>query len=490
MRLMNNKETLFESFQENLKETSTYDTQIEESRPVDKSSRLKEAYISSRSKRLCEGGIYPVDIEPEAKEAFEERVTEILHANSSSNIDVDGLELIPAKGFGGSGHYWFRASINIGKGGHHNIEFIYEALEKVKDQCPHLYKLSQEGELQPNYYSTIDVIDDEQVDNGLSFEYSNEDLEIAGCDLKTIDAEEAPVGDYLCGLIKSNMVQLIELLKEYEIPEDDYEDGLDESDNRANAININTFIGHYEYQPDIEPEDHFRSSGDSSYFTVVKNEREAEKFNYHSDYWGSEDEYQEENVELVSSLEYYIESGDPLYFEDEETGEKHFFTVTGVAIDRQYNSISHTKILIKDFNSDESETESKDGLDESDNNESDYTLVVADSDKISELENGSAFTFEGLDVSDESIKGLVDFLKENTKLKTPVTIYNWKGKEFNEKYGLTGDNAYPDDLNFVSISLDSWSEMGNLPMIKLQVGARWLDDIVDNNARRQNKSDE
>ena len=120
------------------------------------------------------------------------------------------------------------------------------------------------------------------------------------------------------------------------------------------AININTYISHYEYQPEIESEDEFRSSGDSSYFTVVKNERDAEKFNYHSDYWGSEDEYQEDNVELVSSLESYIESGDPLYFNDEETGEKHFFTVTGIAIDKQYNSISHTKILIKDVNLKES----------------------------------------------------------------------------------------------------------------------------------------
>lgn len=118
--------------------------------------------------------------------------------------------------------------------------------------------------------------------------------------------------------------------------------------------------------------------------------------------------------------------------------------------------------------------------------EKDFTVEHADSEKISELENGSAFTFEGLDASDESLQGLVDFLKENSKgFKTPVTIYTWSGKEFNDKYGLTGNNAYPEDLTFVSISLDSWSEMGNLPMLKFQVGARWLDDIVDNNARRE-----
>ena len=119
------------------------------------------------------------------------------------------------------------------------------------------------------------------------------------------------------------------------------------AEDDENAVNIDTYISHYEYQPEIEPEDYFRSSGDSSYFTVVKNEREAAEFNYHSDYWGSADQYQEDNVELVSSLEYYIESGDKLYFREED-GNKHYFTVTGVAIDRQYNSISHTKILIKE----------------------------------------------------------------------------------------------------------------------------------------------
>ena len=40
-----------------------------------------------------------------------------------------------------------------------------------------------------------------------------------------------------------------------------------------------------------------------------------------------------------------------MYFTDDDTGEKYYFTVTGVAIDRQYNSISHTKILIKEEDS-------------------------------------------------------------------------------------------------------------------------------------------
>ena len=124
---------------------------------------------------------------------------------------------------------------------------------------------------------------------------------------------------------------------------EEYRNSLNEDDNEE-CVDIDAYIGHYEYPPEIEPEEEFRNGGDSSYFTVVKNEREAEKFNYHSDYWGSEDEYQQQNVELVSSLESDIENGTKFCMYDGDN--KFVFTITGIAIDRQYNSISHTKILI------------------------------------------------------------------------------------------------------------------------------------------------
>ena len=50
----------------------------------------------------------------------------------------------------------------------------------------------------------------------------------------------------------------------------------------------------------------------------------------------------------------------------------------------------------------------------------------------------------------------------------------------NRCYGLTGNNAYSDDLTFAVIP-----NYYN-PMIKLLVGARWFDDIVANNSIRQN----
>ena len=52
----------------------------------------------------------------------------------------------------------------------------------------------------------------------------------------------------------------------------------------------------------------------------------------------------------------------------------------------------------------------------------------------------------------------------------------------NKVYGLTDDNAYPDRLDIVSI-------VGNtvpMTMRRFEFGGRWFDDIVDNNAWREN----
>lgn len=110
------------------------------------------------------------------------------------------------------------------------------------------------------------------------------------------------------------------------------------------VYDLYNFIPNYEYPPDIEEEDQFLSSSDSNYFKIVKTVNEAERFNYHSDYWGSDEGYQEENVELLNTLEPEIKNGTKFTISDEPD---LIFTVVGVAIDTQYNSISHTKILVK-----------------------------------------------------------------------------------------------------------------------------------------------
>lgn len=59
----------------------------------------------------------------------------------------------------------------------------------------------------------------------------------------------------------------------------------------------------------------------------------------------------------------------------------------------------------------------------------------------------------------------------------------------NEKYGLTKDNAYPKDLNIISIKLENIKNIFKVAVQRFNIGARWFNDIVDNNLERENKFD-
>ena len=91
---------------------------------------------------------------------------------------------------------------------------------------------------------------------------------------------------------------------------------------------------------------------------------------------------------------------------------------------------------------------------------------------MSILTDGNYWTFEGLDISDESIAELLhEFgISENT------TIYVVKGKTMNKLYDLHGDNAYKDDLNIVSIR-DIPLDNENLTLY----GASRFNDIIEFN---------
>lgn len=94
-------------------------------------------------------------------------------------------------------------------------------------------------------------------------------------------------------------------------------------------------------------------------------------------------------------------------------------------------------------------------------------------ERLEELYNISAPTWEGITLEglDETLKGI-----------DPEVEYEiCSGKDMNDAYGLTDDNAYPDDLNIVILA--KWSI--DMMAWKLRYGCRWLDDVIDNNERRQ-----
>lgn len=94
-------------------------------------------------------------------------------------------------------------------------------------------------------------------------------------------------------------------------------------------------------------------------------------------------------------------------------------------------------------------------------------------DELNALAKKSAPTWEGL-----SIEGLEEQLKH---IDPEVEAVYCTGYTYNKAYGLTGSNAYPDDLTIVF--LINWS----IPMMewKFKFGCRWADDVRDNNLRRE-----
>lgn len=68
-------------------------------------------------------------------------------------------------------------------------------------------------------------------------------------------------------------------------------------------------------------------------------------------------------------------------------------------------------------------------------------------------------------------------------------LFFFSGKDINNWLGLKGDNRYRDDLTFMTFSYETCSNsIVALAMFKLRMEDRWLDDIVDNNLRREGKT--
>lgn len=111
-----------------------------------------------------------------------------------------------------------------------------------------------------------------------------------------------------------------------------------------------------------------------------------------------------------------------------------------------------------------------------------YTIEnVTTKEQLDNLYNNSAFTIEGL--AKESIPDLINWLEENTMFTTenPI-VYITNGNVMNEEYLLSGNNAYPYDLTIISV-IDI--DLVKVALKRFSVGARWFDDIVDNNAIRR-----
>lgn len=97
-------------------------------------------------------------------------------------------------------------------------------------------------------------------------------------------------------------------------------------------------------------------------------------------------------------------------------------------------------------------------------------IKVETKEQLKALNDCSAMTWEGL--IEEDFGAALDMCgAEGAK------GYVTKGKVMDEICHLTGSNAYPDDLTIFSI--DKYKGLA------IMFGARWMDDIISNNADRE-----
>ena len=97
-------------------------------------------------------------------------------------------------------------------------------------------------------------------------------------------------------------------------------------------------------------------------------------------------------------------------------------------------------------------------------------IKVETKEQLKALNDCSAMTWEGL--IEEDFGTVLDMCgAEGAK------GYVTTGKVMNEICHLTGHNAYPDDLTIFSID--------KFKGLAIMFGARWLDDIISNNAYRE-----
>lgn len=105
---------------------------------------------------------------------------------------------------------------------------------------------------------------------------------------------------------------------------------------------------------------------------------------------------------------------------------------------------------------------------------------------LDELYHTNAICLLGLER--RSFGDFLAWLKDvaEVKLKEDFTIFWVTGEKMNRFYGLTGSNAYPDDLDILLISLWDTEDIGKLPMLRFEIdGLKWFCDVVDNNEVRE-----
>lgn len=112
-------------------------------------------------------------------------------------------------------------------------------------------------------------------------------------------------------------------------------------------------------------------------------------------------------------------------------------------------------------------------------------IKVTEKEQLDMLYDDSACTLVGLEES--SIRDMLEAMHSREYIEDDnlnVDVYIIKGCLMNDVYGLTGDNAYQDDLTIVCLPLKFMKNIHRFAVtMRFEYGFRWFDDVVDNNVR-------
>lgn len=109
---------------------------------------------------------------------------------------------------------------------------------------------------------------------------------------------------------------------------------------------------------------------------------------------------------------------------------------------------------------------------------------VTDKATLKQFYDDWSITWEGMSTDEKNLKDIKKAINEAGG-KFNGHFHVIKGDFFNKAYGLTGRNAYPEDLSILVITTKDCPGRDKLIMWIRMCGARWYTDVIDNNARRQ-----
>lgn len=114
-------------------------------------------------------------------------------------------------------------------------------------------------------------------------------------------------------------------------------------------------------------------------------------------------------------------------------------------------------------------------------------IIMCESSDIDVLYDEWALAFEGTTLDDENLKWLIRWIENHNCKMIREDFYVITGKLMNEKYNLTGDNAYPNDCNILCIKQSDLTNVDGIIIPRFEIGGRWITDVINNNLAREER---